>query len=294
MIYRSLLFAPGDSGRKIDKALASSADAIILDLEDSVTAENRPAARKLVAQTLTEHGANHPDRLWVRINPVPTEDCLDDLAAVTVPGLAGVMVPKPDSAEDMNTVSHYLSALERKAGLPRGDVKMLSVMTETAQAFLSAATYSHGARPRLVGVLWGAEDLSAALGATTNTDINGELSFTYQMARSLCLAAAAASESQPIDTVFSDFKDPEGLKANCRAARREGFLGKIAIHPNQVDIINETFTPSIDEIAHATAVIFAFDDNPGKGTVGLEGKMLDRPHLVQAQRVMAMAKDFGK
>jgi citrate lyase subunit beta/citryl-CoA lyase len=294
MIYRSLLFAPGDSGRKIDKALASSADAIILDLEDSVTPENRPAARELIVQALTEHGAHHRDRLWVRINPVSTEDCLDDLAAVTVPGLAGVMVPKPDSAQDIDAVSHYLSALERKAGLPRGDVKILSVMSETAQAFLSASTYGHGARPRLAGVLWGAEDLSAALGATANTDINGELSFTYQMARSLCLAAAAASESQPIDTVFSDFKDPEGLKANCRAARREGFLGKIAIHPNQVDIINETFTPSIDEIAHATAVIAAFDDNPGKGTVGLEGKMLDRPHLVQAQRVMAMAKDFGK
>ncbi|MDA9797792.1 CoA ester lyase [Luminiphilus sp.] len=294
MIYRSLLFAPGDSGRKIDKALASSADAIILDLEDSVTAENRPAARKLVVQALTEHGATRPNRLWVRINPVPTEDCLDDLVAVTIAGLAGVMVPKPNSAEDMDTVSHYLSALERKAGLPRGDVKMLSVMTETAQAFLSAATYGHGARPRLTGVLWGAEDLSAALGATANTDINGELSFTYQMARSFCLAAAAASESQPIDTVFSDFKDSEGLKANCRAARREGFLGKIAIHPNQVDIINETFTPSIDEIAHATAVITAFDSNPGKGTVGLKGTMLDRPHLVQAQRVMAMAKDSGK
>ena len=294
MIYRSLLFAPGDSGRKIDKALASSADAIILDLEDSVTPENRPAARELIVQALTEHGAHHRDRLWVRINPVSTEDCLDDLAAVTVPGLAGVMVPKPDSAQDIDAVSHYLSALERKAGLPRGDVKILSVMSETAQAFLSASTYGHGARPRLAGVLWGAEDLSAALGATANTDINGELSFTYQMARSLCLAAAAASESQPIDTVFSDFKDPEGLKANCRAARREGFLGKIAIHPNQVDIINETFTPSIDEIAHATAVIAAFDGNPGKGTVGLEGKMLDRPHLVQAQRVMAMAKDFGK
>ena len=294
MIYRSLLFAPGDSGRKIDKALASSADAIILDLEDSVTPENRPAARELIVQALTEHGAHHRDRLWVRINPVSTEDCLDDLAAVTVPGLAGVMVPKPDSAQDIDAVSHYLSALERKAGLPRGDVKILSVMSETAQAFLSASTYGHGARPRLAGVLWGAEDLSAALGATANTDINGELSFTYQMARSLCLAAAAASESQPIDTVFSDFKDPEGLKANCRAARREGFLGKIAIHPNQVDIINEMFTPSIDEIAHATAVIAAFDDNPGKGTVGLEGKMLDRPHLVQAQRVMAMAKDFGK
>ena len=294
MIYRSLLFAPGDSARKIDKALASNADAIILDLEDSVTAENRPVARELIAQALTEHGAQHPGRLWVRINPVTTEDCLDDLAAVTISGLAGVMVPKPDSAEDVDTVSHYLDALERKAGLPQGIVKILSVMTETAKAFLSAATYGQASCARLAGVLWGAEDLSAALGATANTDINGELSFTYQMARSLCLAAAAASESQPIDTVFSDFKDPEGLKANCRAARREGFLGKIAIHPNQVDIINETFTPSIDEIAHATAVIAAFDDNPGKGTVGLEGKMLDRPHLVQAQRVMAMAKTFGK
>jgi citrate lyase subunit beta/citryl-CoA lyase len=292
MIYRSLLFAPGDSSRKIYKALASDADAIILDLEDAVTPENRPAARELIVKALTEQGANHPERLWVRINPITTQDYIEDLAAVTVAGLAGVMVPKPDSAADIDTVSNYLDALERKAGLPPGGIKILSVMTETAKAFLSASTYGEGTRPRLAGVLWGAEDLSAALGATANMDIDGELSFTYKMARSLCLAAAAAGESQPIDTVFSDFKNSEGLKANCRAARREGFLGKIAIHPNQVDIINEAFTPSSDEIEYANAVIAAFNDNPGKGTVGLEGKMLDRPHQVQAERVIAMAKDF--
>jgi citrate lyase subunit beta/citryl-CoA lyase len=294
MIYRSLLFAPGDSSRKIYKALASDADAIILDLEDAVTPENRPAARELIVKALTEQGANHPERLWVRINPITTQDYIEDLAAVTVAGLAGVMVPKPDSAADIDTVSNYLDALERKAGLPPGGIKILSVMTETAKAFLSASTYGEGTRPRLAGVLWGAEDLSAALGATANMDIDGELSFTYKMARSLCLAAAAAGESQPIDTVFSDFKNSEGLKANCRAARREGFLGKIAIHPNQVDIINEAFTPSADEIAYAKAVLAAFKDNPGKGTVGLEGKMLDRPHQVQAERVIAMAQDFRK
>lgn len=294
MIYRSLLFAPGDSSRKIDKALASNADAIILDLEDAITPDNRPAARSLIQTVLTEHGANNTGRLWVRINPVLTDDCLDDLAAVVQCGLAGVMVPKPDSAADIATVAHYLDALEARAGLTRGSIKILSVMTETAKAFLNTASYGELNLPRLHGVLWGAEDLSAALGATANTNINGELSFTYTMARSLCLAVAGASESQAIDTVYTDFKNPEGLADNCRAARREGFLGKIAIHPNQVDIINQAFTPSADEIAHAHAVIHAFDSNPGKGTVGLDGKMLDRPHYIQAQRVVAMAAAFNQ
>lgn len=294
MIFRSLLFAPGDSSRKIDKALASNADAIILDLEDAVTPENRPTARELIIQTLNQHGADNPKRLWVRVNPVNTDDCLADLAAITTQGLAGVMIPKPDSATDIDTVSHYLSALEARAGLTPGSVKILSVMTETAKAFLHTATYGQLQRPRLAGVLWGAEDLSAALGATANTNVGGELSFTYQMARSFCLAAAAASESQAIDTVYTDFKNMSGLEENCRAARREGFLGKIAIHPDQVDVINQAFTPSEDEISHAKAVLQAFADNPGKGTVGLAGMMLDRPHFVQAERVVAMAKAFGK
>lgn len=292
MIFRSLLFAPGDSDRKIEKALASAADALILDLEDAVTPENRPAARTLVRQTLDQQGAANPNRLWVRINPVATEDCLPDLAAVVGTGLAGVMVPKPDSAADIAQVSFYLDALEAKAGLPNGSIKILSVMTETAKAFLNADSYGKVANPRLAGVLWGAEDLSAALGAAANTDSSGELSFTYRVARSFCLAAAAAAECQPIDTVYTDFKNPEGLAENCRAARREGFLGKIAIHPNQVDIINTAFTPSAEELDQARAVIQAFADNPGKGTVGLNGKMLDRPHLVQAQRVLSMAATF--
>ncbi len=289
MIYRSLLFAPGDSQRKIDKAIASAADAIILDLEDAVTPENRPAARALIAETLAAHGPDSPQRLWVRINPVVTEECLQDLAAVVRPGLAGVMVPKPDSAADVLLISNYLDALEASAGLPRGSIKILSVMTETGKAFLNAQSYGDVSLSRLHGMLWGAEDLSAALGASANTDANGQLSFTYQMARSLCLAAAAASESQAIDTVYTDFKNPDGLAENCRAARREGFLGKIAIHPNQVDIINEAFTPSAAELEFARAVIKAFADNPGKGTVALEGKMLDRPHMVQAERLLAMA-----
>jgi citrate lyase subunit beta/citryl-CoA lyase len=293
MIYRSLLFAPGDSERKITKALATQADALILDLEDAVVPDNRPAARELIAQVLDQQGQQQAGRLWVRINPVATDDCLSDLAAIVRPGLAGVMVPKPDSASDIDTVGAYLSALERKAGMAQGSVKILSVMTETAKAFLQAGSYGDQHRQRLTGVLWGAEDLSAALGATANTNSDGELSFTYQMARSFCLAAAAASESQPIDTVYTDFKNPEGLMDNCKAARREGFLGKIAIHPNQVDTINSCFTPSSEEIAEAQAVVDAFAANPTAGTVGLNGKMLDRPHLVQAQRVLSMAATFA-
>jgi citrate lyase subunit beta/citryl-CoA lyase len=293
MIYRSLLFVPGDSEHKITKALATQADALILDLEDAVVPDNRPAARELIALVLNQHGLQQAGRLWVRINPVATDDCLSDLAAIVSPGLAGVMVPKPDSVSDIDTVGAYLSALERKAGMPQGSVKILSVMTETAKAFLHAGSYGEQQLQRLAGVLWGAEDLSAALGATANTDRDGELSFTYQMARSLCLAAAAASESQPIDTVYTDFKNPEGLIANCQAARREGFLGKIAIHPNQVDTINSCFTPSSEEIAEAQAVVDTFAANPTAGTVGLNGKMLDRPHFVQAQRVLSMAATFA-
>ena len=292
MIYRSMLFAPGDSEHKINKAIATQADALILDLEDSVVPDNRPASRELIHQVISQHGEQHSDRLWVRVNPVTTDDCLSDLAAVVTPGLAGVMVPKPDNADDIDTISAYLNALERKAGMPQGSVKILSVMTETAKAFLQAESYGHHIRDRLAGVLWGAEDLSAALGASANTDKNGELSFTYQMARSLCLAAAAASESQPIDTVYTDFKNTKGLTENCHAARREGFLGKIAIHPNQVDTINTCFTPSVKEIEDAEAIIEAFSNNPTAGTVGLNGKMLDRPHLIQAQRVVSMAEFF--
>jgi|TARA_B110000967_G_scaffold210036_2_gene269784 citrate lyase subunit beta/citryl-CoA lyase len=293
MIYRSLLFAPGDSEDKITKALATQADALILDLEDSVVPDNRPGARELIATVLHQHGQQQAARLWVRINPVSTDDCLSDLAAVVSPGLAGVMVPKPDSASDIDTVGAYLSALERKVDMPQGSVKILSVMTETAKAFLQANSYGDQHRQRLTGVLWGAEDLSAALGATANTNSDGELSFTYQMARSLCLAAAGASKSQPIDTVYTDFKNPEGLMDNCKAARRAGFLGKIAIHPNQVGTINSCFTPSREEIAEAQTVVDAFAANPTAGTVGLNGKMLDRPHLLQAQRVLSMAATFA-
>lgn len=203
------------------------------------------------------------------------------------------MLPKADNADDVATVDNYLSALESKAGLTLGSIKILSVMTETAKAFLSTGSYSTSCCDRLSGVLWGAEDLSAALGAAANTDLDGELSFTYKMARSLCLATAAAAECQPIDTVYTDFKNPDGLRDNCNAARREGFLGKIAIHPNQVDIINRAFTPSDAEILHAKAVIRAFDDNPGKGTIALDGRMLDRPHFVQAQRVLAIASTIS-
>ncbi|POP52851.1 HpcH/HpaI aldolase/citrate lyase family protein [Zhongshania marina] len=293
MIYRSFLFAPGDSDRKIEKAIATNADAIILDLEDAVVAENRPTARTMVRNVLQNIGPTMPGRLWVRVNPVCTDDCLSDLAAITCDGLAGVMVPKPDSAADIDTVSAYLAALERKEGLASGTVKILSVMTETGKGFLNAASYGNAERPRLSGVLWGAEDLSAALGASANTDEDGALSFTYQMARSLCLAAASAGEIQAIDTVYTDFKNPDGLRANSLAARREGFLGKIAIHPNQVDIINECFSPSAADIAHAKAVIAAFAENPGKGTVGLNGKMLDRPHQVQAERILSLAEAFN-
>jgi citrate lyase subunit beta / citryl-CoA lyase len=293
MIYRSLLFVPGDDERKISKALATAADAIVFDLEDAVADESRAAARALVRQTLRKVGADHPARLWVRVNPVASELCIKDLAAVVQPGLAGVMVPKPDGAHQVPTLSNYLLAFEAAAALPRGSIKILAVVTETAKAFFDAGSYGGHSLPRLAGVLWGAEDLAAVLGAVTNTDAGGEMSFTYRMARSFCLVAAAAADCQPIDTVFADFRDAQALDAVCRAARREGFLGKVAIHPGQVDIINDAFTPGEEEVRFARAVLAAFQENPGKGTVGLNGRMLDRPHYVQARRLLEMVDSLA-
>ena len=287
-MLRSMLFVPGDSERKLAKGAGSPADALILDLEDSVAAERTEVARGLVRDYLNAHADRAARQLWVRINPLSTPQALRDLAAVIGGRPDGIMLPKPESGADVTVLDHYLSALEAREGVPPGSIKIIPVATETAGAVFTLGTYA-GCSTRLVGMTWGAEDLSAALGASTNRTTGGGYAFTYELARSLCLAGAVAAEVQPMDTLYPDFRDSAGLAADSRASRQTGFTGRLAIHPDQVSIINDAFTPDPAEVAHAQRVVDAFAASPGIGVVGLDGMMLDMPHLKQARRVLAMA-----
>jgi citrate lyase subunit beta/citryl-CoA lyase len=285
---RSFLFIPGDSEKKLAKADTTGADALILDLEDAVSPENKPRARDLVTDFLAGRPrGSRPSQLWVRINPLDTDYALADLAAVVKAAPDGLMLPKANGPADVERLSHYLDALEAQAGVQAGSVKILPVATETALAPFRLGDYATAGLARLFGLTWGAEDLATALGASTNLDHTGQWDFTYRMVRSATLLGAHAAGVRAIETLYIDFRDDTGLRASCRAARAEGFSGRIAIHPAQVAAINESFLPSQDEIAHAQRVIDAFAANPGAGTVGLDGKMLDIPHLKQARAVLA-------
>lgn len=293
MIIRSWLFVPGDSERKLEKGRENPADALILDLEDAVSNDRQQIARDMVQAYLKANADRARQQLWVRINPLDTELSLPDLAAVMPGAPDGIVLPKVYSAADVNTLGHYLSALEAREGLALGSTRICCVATETASSLLSFHTYLEGVTDRLVAMTWGAEDLSAALGAIDNRNpATGEYDDPYLMAKSLCLAAARAIDAQPVGVVFTDFRDSEALEADCLRDRRAGFVGKIAIHPAQVEIINRAFTPSDDEIAYARRVVEVFEQNPGLGTVGLDGKMLDMPHLKQARNVLAMAEQI--
>jgi len=283
---RSWLFVPGDSERKLAKAAESGADALILDLEDAVAAGRRPVAREMIRDYLGARAGG--PQLWVRINPLDGEG-LVDAAAVVRAAPDGLVVPKVSGPAELLRVSHWLDALETREGLPIGGIRLLSVATETAAAVLGLSDYARIPVPRLHGLTWGAEDLAAALGASSNRDVEGPLSLTYRIARSACLVAAVAAGTQPIDTLEPDFRNEAALHAACAAARREGFTGKIAIHPAQVAPINAGFRPTAEEVAFARRVVEAFAANPGIGTVGMDGKMLDMPHLRQAERVLAAA-----
>lgn len=287
-MLRSMLFVPGDSERKLAKGTGSPADALILDLEDSVAAERTAIARGLVRDYLDAHSDRVTRQLWVRINPLSTAQALPDLAAVVGGRPDGIILPKPGSGADVTVLDHYLSALEVREGVPAGSVKIIPVATETAGAVFTLGSYA-GCSARLAGMTWGAEDLSAALGASTNRAAGGSYAFTFEMARSLCLAGAVAAGVQPLDTLYADFRNAAGLAADSRASRQTGFTGRLAIHPDQVSIINEAFTPDPAEVAHARRVIDAFAASPGIGVVGLDGMMLDMPHLKQARRVLEMA-----
>jgi citrate lyase subunit beta/citryl-CoA lyase len=282
MILRSLLFVPADSEKKLAKSKASPADALILDLEDSVAAENRPKARDMVREFLKD---THRQAIWVRINPLGSEDFIRDIEAVTASHPAGFVVPKPDGPHALNVIDAHLITRETQAGIAHGAIRLLPVATETPIAAMSLQDY-RSPPPRLAAMTWGAEDLSAALGAATNRDESGEFLLTYKIVRALCLIAAKAADVPAIETLHADFRDAKGLDRAARAAQREGFSGMLAIHPDQVAVINEAFTPSASDIEHAKRVVAAFAS--GAGVASLDGKMLDQPHLKQARNVLAM------
>jgi citrate lyase subunit beta / citryl-CoA lyase len=284
---RSLLFVPADGGTKLDKAMASAADAVIIDLEDSISPERKSAARQSAAAFLRDAVklATRP-RLLVRVNGLQTGLADDDLDAVVPAGPDAILLPKAEGGAAVVHADAKLAAREAINGLDDGQIKIVALATETAAALFLAGTYA-GASARLVGLTWGAEDLSAELGAEANRDKNGNFLDPYRLARTLCLAGAAAAKIDAIDTVYVDFRNDAGLRRECEEARRDGFTGKLAIHPAQVAAINEVFTPTPEAIAKAQRIVAAFAAAPGAGAVGLDGVMYDRPHLARAMRLLA-------
>ena len=291
---RSLLFVPGDSERKQAKALGTAADALILDLEDSVDVAQLPAARGRVHELLVSRPDRTKQQLWVRINSPSSGLLLEDLAAVMADagegGPDGIVLPKISSPQEIEAVAHYLAALEVRGARELGSTRLLVIATETPRGLLALSGYPDKMTPdtakRLVGLTWGSEDLGAALGVIARVDSSGALTPPFQVARTTCLLTASALGVQALDSVYVDFRNKEGLARELDSARRDGFTGKLAIHPDQVDAINAAFMPTEAELAWARRVVAAFAAAPGAGVVSLDGHMIDRPHLVQAQRVL--------
>jgi citrate lyase subunit beta/citryl-CoA lyase len=268
---RSWLFVPADSERKVARALDSDADAIIFDLEDSVAPAQKAAARDVLKNLPPRSGG---PQWWVRINPIGSEFHKDDLKLIGVADIHGIVLPKTESGADITRLTHRT-----------GSIPIHAIVTETPASLFGLASYRDPNSP-LAAMSWGAEDLSAALGASSKYEATGELGFTYKLARSLCLAGAVAAGVQPVDGVFADFRDEEGLRGEAEAARRDGFTGKLAIHPSQVQIINSAFSPSPSDVRHAEEIVAAFEANPSAGVLSVGGRMVDRPHLLQARRVL--------
>lgn len=290
---RSLLFTPGDSERKLAKGPASGADVILIDLEDAIAPEGKKIARHMTAEFLsTQQRADDTPPFYVRINDLESGMAEADLEAVAPARPDGIMLPKAKSGADIQTLSTMLDALEQKAGIEPGGLSILVLALETPEGIINIASFGE-CSPRVTGYTWGAEDLAATIGASANRDETGRYSEPFALARNLCLFAAASAGVHAIDTVYTDFRDLEGLERDAREAARDGFSGKMAIHPDQVSVINAAFTPDADEIAHAKRIIAAFSAAPGAGAVGLDGKMVDQPHLKMAQRTLERARRTG-
>jgi citrate lyase subunit beta/citryl-CoA lyase len=286
-MMRSLLFVPADGGAKLDKAMAAGADAVILDLEDSITPERKAQARAAALEFLKAAQTKKPrPRLLVRINGLDTGMTDADLEAVVAGRPDAIVFPKAEGGASVVHLDAKLTAREAIAGLPEGQIKILAQAVESAAGLFLAGSF-RDASARLIGMTWGPEDLSAELGAEANRDAGGELTEPYRLARSMCLYAAAAAKLPAIETVYVDFRNSEGLRRDTQDSRRDGFTGRLAIHPAQVAVINEVFTPSPEQIAKAKAVVAAFAAQPGAGAVGIDGKMYDRPHLLRAQALLA-------
>lgn len=290
---RSWLFIPGDSERKLAKLDTLEADAVILDLEDAVLPASKTVARRRVRDTLDARPGPRRRPLWVRINPLEGPLALEDLAAVVGGRPDGVMLPKFSTVTELQRLDAALAALEVRESLAPGSVPLVPVATETARSLFELGALGR-VGPRLRGITWGAEDLAVDLGAASNRDDEGRWLPAYELARSLVLAGAAAAGVQAIDTVYTNFRDPAGLRESCRHARRDGFTGKLAIHPDQVAIINEAFTPDEDECRWAREVLAAFEAGGGEGALSLDGKLLDAPHLRQAERILAQARQSAR
>jgi citrate lyase subunit beta/citryl-CoA lyase len=284
---RSMLFVPGDSEKKLAKAFSTQADALILDLEDSVSPERLPLARQMVCAYLSDHPRGQ-QAVWVRINPLLTELALHDLAAVMPGRPDGILLPKSLNAQDVVKLDHFLSALETREGIALGTTLIIPIATEVPGALFELNSYA-GASHRLAGMTWGAEDLATAVGASSNKTDNGEFDFTYQLARSMCLLAASHAQVQAIDTLSVDFRDEAALRKDVLRARQAGFTGKLAIHPDQVLPIHAGFQPTPAELTHAQRIVDAFAQAQGAGAVQLDGRMVDKPHLTQALRLLQLA-----
>lgn len=284
---RSLLFVPADSPRKLQKALTSGADALILDLEDSVAAAAKPAARRAAAEFL-QHAASleSAPRMIVRINALDTGLADEDLDAVVRHMPYAIMLPKANGGADIQHVSVKIAVREAEADIADGGIRILPIVTETAQAIFQLGTY-RGSSQRLCALTWGAEDIATDIGAQTNRLDDGNYTPPFQLARNLTIFAAASAGVDAIDTIFANFRDAATFEKECIAARRDGFTGKMAIHPDQVATINRVFSPSPDEIAKARQIVEAFAQNGGAGVLSIAGEMIDRPHLLKAQRLLA-------
>jgi len=295
---RSFLFVPGDRPDRFAKAEASGADAVILDLEDAVTPEQRPAARQAIAAHLARHaaaGTSAPRAvpLWVRVNPIPTADALADLVAVLPGRPDGIVLPKVRHGDDVRRLDHWLEALESQHGIEVGSTRVMPMVTETASALLTMASFACVPK-RVAAFTWGAEDLATELGALGNRDATGGYELPYALASALTLYAAAAAGVPAVDTVDTEIRDTAAVERRARASRRSGFVGKLAIHPSQVPVVNQAFTPSPEEIAHAEQVRAAFAASPAAGALRVDGKLVDRPHLLQAERMLAAARAAAK